>query len=79
MSDAGLDAEALAAGSATGDAADPTSMGQPPLDLQQLALLLAAHQQLLPPPPNNRPAPFGAAPIFGSFGAAGAPGAPDAS
>ena len=79
MSDAGLDAEALAAGSATGDAADPTSMGQPPLDLQQLALLLAAQQQLLPPPPNNRPAPFGAAHIFGSFGAAGAPVAPDAS
>ena len=76
MSDVGPDPEALAAGTASGDALgaiDTTPLGQPPLDLQQLALLLAAQQQFQqPPPPNHRPTSlFGAAPTFGSFGAAG--------
>lgn len=76
MSDVGPGPEALAAGTATGDAPgaiDTTPLGQPPLDLQRLALLLAAQQQFQqPPPPNNRPTSiFGAAAPFGSFGAAG--------
>ena len=86
MSDVGPGPEALAAGTATGDAPgaiDPTPLGQPPLDLQQLALLLAAQQQFQqPPPPNHRGGhvpTFGDASHFGSFGAAGAPVAPDAS
>jgi hypothetical protein len=78
MSDVGP-GEALADGTATGDAhgaTDTTPLGQPPLDLQQLALLFAAQQQFQqPPPPTHRVGPvsiFGAASPFGSFGAAGA-------
>jgi hypothetical protein len=77
MTDVGPGAEATADGTATGDAhgaTDTTPLGQPPLDLQQLALLLAAQQQFQQPPQaNHRPTSiFGAAaPPFGSFGAAG--------